>query len=279
MARVPTSRRGRPCDRCWERREHRLLRGVRRAGPRGLRRGAASPRATPRPHDQHARNGPHHVSDGDPAGRHPDHRALHQRARPRPARRHPHRHLLARRAAGPAAGDGAVRTAPEDLLRPGEDPRRDRHLRRPVSWPQRRDRRPRPHADLPLPGTPGGRHPQRLPGLRAPLQPRRRRPHPRVGARHRHRRRHRARHLPRPAGPRGDRRLPRAAARQRPVRSGRRRVDARGDADRAHDRRPRPPDRGRRNPEDDRQRHPLHRPAGLHRSRPSPQPTGSGWSS
>ena len=111
-----------------------------------------------------------------------------------------------------------------------------RHLRRAVSRAQRRDRRAGPQPDLPLPGPPGGRHPQRLPGLLASyghdvveLTPESVRD---IAAR----RRHRAGHLARPAGPRGDRRLPRAAARQRAVRDRRRRLDARRDGDRAGDR-------------------------------------------
>jgi hypothetical protein len=103
----------------------------RTACPRGRSRTSPSrPSASPR--------SPHRCAAAGVAA---DHRALRRRDGPRAARRHAGWCDRPRAPGGPAARAGALRAPPQDLLRPVEDPRRDRHLRRAVPGPQRRDRR------------------------------------------------------------------------------------------------------------------------------------------
>ncbi len=58
-------------------------------------------------------------------------------------------------------------SAPADLLRPGEDDRRRRHLRRALAGPQQRHPLGLLRADLQLSRAPGPGRPQRLPGAQS----------------------------------------------------------------------------------------------------------------
>ncbi len=85
----------------------------------------------------------------------------------------------------------------QDLLRPVEDPRRHRHLRRAVPRLQRRDPRPRDGVALPLRRPPHLRVLQRLPGVHPEVQAAGARTHPAVGQPDQRARRHHPRHVPR----------------------------------------------------------------------------------
>ena len=159
-----------------------------------------------------------------------------------------------------AAHPRAGWSAQADLLRPGEDPGRHRHLRRAVPGPQRRHPRPGAGAVPALRRQAGRRVPQRLPRVHRRVRRGGRRPHARGRAQHRRRGRHDARHLQGRAGPGGGGRRPRADEPQHPVRDRRGRQHPRGHGHRPGRRRAGSQGRGGRGPEDHRQRHPLHRP-------------------
>ena len=146
------------------------------------------------------------------------------------------------------------------LLRPGEDAGGHRHLRRAVPRPQRRDPRNRDGTDPSLRRAADLRLSQRLPGFYPALRTRRARSHARPRQHHRRGRRHDPRHLPRQPGSERDRRLSGADEHQRPLRDRRRWQHSRRDADRGGDRRAGAEDCRGRYSQDDRQRHPLHRP-------------------
>ena len=101
-----------------------------------------------------------------PAGRPPAELPQRRRDRPGPVRRH----RLGPGGAGGCRSDELPAFEPagaaaDDLLRPVEDPGRDRHLRRALPGPQRRDPRPGAGAELPLRRPEDLRLLQRLPGV------------------------------------------------------------------------------------------------------------------
>ena len=164
-----------------------------------------------------------------------------------------------RRGSRPAARLRGRRTAGSDLLRSRAAALRNRHLRRPLSRHQQRDPGAGPRAD-PLVRREG--HPRfsiRVRGAGAAIRPRAGAPRSGLGERDSREGRDRPGDVARQPGSGRDGRYPRGAKDWRPVRDRRRRDAAGRYQDRRRGPAARPLDRGDRNPQDDRQRHPLHR--------------------